>query len=117
VADERRTAIKCKKDRLGDQCHCQMLTRRLDMPIGKRICWLLVGAVIGAIAVSTLAAAQLPAERPQRRLTFLRTAGPIEFGNAYFIKDAKTGACWLSVTFHNDTGGTLAPAPTPSCEQ
>jgi hypothetical protein len=87
------------------------------MPIVKRICWLLVGVAIGAIAVSTLAASQLPPERPQRRLTFLRTAGPIEFGNAYFIKDAKTGACWLSVTFHNDTGGTLATAPAASCEQ
>ena len=87
------------------------------MPIVKRIGWMLVGAVIGAIAVSTLTAAQLPPERPERRLIVLRSAGPMEYGTAYFIKDAKTGACWLTVRFHNDSGGTLAPAPAASCEQ
>jgi hypothetical protein len=94
-----------------------MLTRRLDMPIVKRIGWLLVGAVIGAIAVSTLTAAQLPPERPERRLIALRNAGPIEGGTAYFIKDTKTGACWLTFRFRDDSGGSLAPAPAASCEQ
>ena len=67
------------------------------MPIVKRIGWLVVGVVIGAIGVSTLTAGQLPPERPERRLIVLRNAGPIEYGTAYFIKDARTGACWLTV--------------------
>ena len=87
------------------------------MPIVKRIGWLLVGAVIGVIAMSTLTAAQLPPLQSERRLIVLRHAGPIEYGTAYFIKDAKTGACWLTVRFHNDGGATLAPAPVASCEQ
>jgi hypothetical protein len=93
-----------------------MLTRRLDMPIVKRIGWLLVGAVIGAIVVSTLTAAQLPPLQSERRLIVLRNAGSID-GPAYFIKDTKTGACWLTVRFRDDTGGSLAPAPAASCEQ
>jgi hypothetical protein len=87
------------------------------MLIVKRICWLVVGAVIGAIAVSTLTAAQLPPLQPERRLIVLRNAGAIDGGSAYFIKDTKTGACWLSVRFRDNSGGSLAPAPTVSCEQ
>jgi hypothetical protein len=94
-----------------------MLTRRLDMPIVKRIGWLLVGAIIGAIAVSTLAAAQLPPLHPERRLISLHNAGTTDSGSAYFIKDTKTGACWLTVRFRDDSGGSLAPAPAASCEQ
>ena len=85
------------------------------MPIVKRIGWLVVGAVIGAIAVSTLTAQQLPPERPERRLNVLRSA-PIDGGSAYF-KDTKTGACWLTVHFSGDSASTLAPAPATSCEQ
>jgi hypothetical protein len=87
------------------------------MPIVIRIGWLLVGAVIGAIALSTLTAAQLPPLQPERRLISLRNAFPIEGGSAYFIKDTKTGACWLTVRFRDDSGGSLAPAPAVSCEQ
>ena len=67
------------------------------MPIVKRIGWLLVGAIIGAIAVSTLTAAQLPPLHSERRLISLHNAGTIDSGSAYFIKDTKTGACWLTV--------------------
>jgi|SoiMethySBSTD1v2_1073268.scaffolds.fasta_scaffold817651_2 hypothetical protein len=87
------------------------------MPIVKRIGWLLVGAIIGAIAVSTLTAAQLPPLHSERRLISLHNAGTIDSGSAYFIKDTKTGACWLTVRFRNDNGGSLAPAPSASCEQ
>lgn len=87
------------------------------MPIVKRIGWLLVGAMIGAIAVSTLTAAQLPPLHSERRLITLRNAGTTDGGSAYFIKDTKTGACWLTIRFRDDTGGSLAPAPMASCEQ
>ena len=87
------------------------------MPIVKRIGWLLAGAIIGAIAVSTLTAAQLPPLHPDRRLLSLHNAGTVDGGSAYFIKDTKTGACWLTVRFRDDIGGSLAPAPPASCEQ
>jgi len=87
------------------------------MPIVKRIGWLLVGAIIGAIAASTLTAAQLPALHSERRLISLHSAGTTDGGSAYFIKDAKTGACWLTIRFRDDSGGSLAPAPAASCEQ
>ena len=87
------------------------------MPIVNRIGWLLAGAIIGAIAVNTLTAAQLPPLHQDRRLASLHNAGTVDGGSAYFIKNTKTGACWLTIRFSNDTGGSLAPAPPASCEQ
>jgi hypothetical protein len=87
------------------------------MRMTKRIGWLVLGTVLGGITVSTVTARQLPPERPERRLIVLRNAGPMEYGNAHFIKDAKTGACWLAIHFNSENASTLAPAPPASCDQ
>lgn len=85
------------------------------MAIGKRVGWVLVGVVIGGLASSSLAAGRMPQERPQRLV--VTSAGGFGSGGADFIKDTKTGACWLMLRSRDDMSGALAPAPAASCEQ
>lgn len=83
----------------------------------KRISWILVGVAIGVGASATLGAVRVSQQGTPRRLVVLQTAGAVEGGSAYFIKDTKTGACWLTIRSRDDIGAALAPAPAASCEQ
>ena len=86
------------------------------MAIVKRLAWILIGVAIGASASATLGAGRVAQEGTPRRLAMLQTAGAVEGGSAYFIKDSKPGACWLTIRSRDDIGAALAPAPAASCE-
>jgi hypothetical protein len=81
----------------------------------KRIGWILVGVVIGALATGSIAAVRQLPEPPQRRLTIL-TQNTVGTRTAYLIKDAKSEGCWLMISPNNSDGtAALAPAPAPAC--
>jgi hypothetical protein len=75
----------------------------------------LIGVVIGALASTALTASSARQERTSRRLQVL-SAGPLQTFSTSFIKDTKTGACWLAIRSRDDVATALAPAPAASCE-
>jgi hypothetical protein len=89
------------------------------MALVKRIGWVLVGILIGICGASALSASGAALqERPQSRLVAFMRGDRIDGYNAYFIKDTKTGGCWLSIRSGDAYGPvSLAPAPAASCEQ
>jgi len=89
------------------------------MAVAKRIGWVLIGILIGICGASALSASgAAQEERPQPRLVALMRGDRIGGYNAYFIKDTKTGGCWLSIRSGDPYGPvSLAPAPAASCEQ
>jgi hypothetical protein len=89
------------------------------MAVAKRIGWVLIGILIGICGASALSASgAAQEERPQPRLVALMRGDRIGGYNAYFIKDTKTGGCWLSIRSGNADGPVaLAPASPASCEQ
>jgi hypothetical protein len=82
----------------------------------KRIAWVLVGVLIGGVASSSVAAVKVSQDRPASRLITIPTLPPTKDVYAYFIKDTKTGACWLTIRSRDDMSGALSPAPAASCE-
>ena len=84
------------------------------MTIVKRIGWILVGLLIGILASGSVRALGTAQDRPQQRLVS-SGGGTMSQSNAYFIKDTKTGACWLTVRSRDDISSALAPAPTEAC--
>ena len=82
----------------------------------KRMAWILAGLVLGGFITGTVMGVRAQG-RPQPRLvTVAGGVNSVEQSNAYFIKDTKTGACWLMVRARDDNSGALAPAPQESCQ-
>ena len=82
----------------------------------KRIGWILVGVVIGALATGSMAAVRQLPDPPQRRLTIFTQNTVIGSKTAYLIKDAKSEGCWLMISSNSSDGPVaLAPAPAPAC--
>jgi hypothetical protein len=87
---------------------------RMAKPLG----WILAGVLIGASG-SALFALNAQTARPQQRVQVI-------FGNSggaqnfYFVKDSKSGACWLMATSSTSSGMnqpvSLATAPANACE-
>ena len=88
------------------------------MRIAGRLGWILVGVLIGASS-SAFFALNAQTARPQQRVqvTFGNSGGAQNF---YFVKDSKSGGCWLMAT--SSTGSamsqpvSLATAPASACE-
>jgi hypothetical protein len=88
------------------------------MRMAKHLGWILVGVLIGASG-SALFALNAQTARPQQRVQVI-------FGNSggaqnfYFVKDSKSGACWLMATSSTGSGMnqpvSLATAPANACE-
>ena len=79
----------------------------------KAVLWTLVGIVISAAAV--LAASQAaPSQQKQQRL-LVTAAGTAADNSAYFIKDSKSGACWLALKW-TAAQTSVAPAPKDACD-
>ncbi len=88
------------------------------MTMAKRLGWMLVGIVIGWIGSGSLVTARW-AQGPPRagRLMIVTNSKLSEGVIGDFIKDTRTGACWLSIRSRDDTSGALAPAPPEACQQ
>ena len=87
------------------------------MTIAKRLGWLVIGIVIGWIGSGSLVAARWAQVVPVGRLEVVAGARLKEGVHGNFIKDTRTGACWLSVPSRDDRSMALAPAPAESCQQ
>jgi hypothetical protein len=87
------------------------------MTIAKRIGWMVIGIVIGGIGSSSLVAARWAQGPPPRRLVVVASSKLSEGVVGDFIKDIRTGACWLSIPSRDGMTMALAPAPVESCQQ
>lgn len=83
----------------------------------KPVLWIVLGVLVGASGAPAVRAA-VPQE--QRRLEVRPIQGHAVGGGldqwAYWIKDSKTGACWLALGRHSGDPIGLAPAPKEACE-
>jgi len=88
------------------------------MRSAKRIGLVLLGVVVGWFASGSLGAEaqQVPSGR---RLTAIPVGNPTTPGaqGSYFLRDNKTGACWLMVRSRDDISAAVATAPRESCQQ
>ena len=82
----------------------------------KRLGWVLVGVLIGGFGSGSLSARRPSQEQPSRRLVTLPALPLSGSVSGYFIRDAKTDACWLMIRSRDDLSGTMSPAPSASCE-
>ena len=87
------------------------------MTMAKRLGWMVIGIVIGGIGSSSLVAARWAQGAPPRRLMVVAGSRVSEGVVGDFIKDMRTGACWLSIPSRDDMTRALAPAPAESCQQ
>ena len=87
------------------------------MTIAKRLGWVVIGIVIGGIGSTSVVAVRPPQQQPAGRLIVVGTAKIEEGVVGGFLKDTKTGACWLSIRSRDDMTRALAPAPEESCQQ
>jgi hypothetical protein len=74
----------------------------------------ILGVFGGLFASGSLVAALRQAVSGQK-LTAI-PVNNVAGGSGYFVRDSKTGACWLMVRARDDVSAALAPAPRESCE-
>ena len=83
----------------------------------------LIGMVLVGVPIGWFAAASVGVEAKQvpsgRSLTAIQVGNPTTPGaqSSYFIRDSKTGACWLMIRSRDDMSAALASAPRESCER
>ena len=86
------------------------------MSIIKRVGWMLMGIVIGALLTTSVSAmrqqtmSDLTPDRSRLRVK-TATAG---IGLAAFVKDTKSMGCWL--VFSKDAGIAITAAPIEACQ-
>ena len=80
----------------------------------KRVGWILIGVVIGVLATSSIGAVKEQFQEPARLSVSYATANNLG-AMAAFIKDTKSGGCWLSLRY-GDSGVSLVTAPPSACE-
>jgi len=93
------------------------MAKEVAMAMVKRIGWVVLGVLIGALSSSALVATKQLPEPPTPRLAAF---GRSSIGNrtATLIKDTKSDACWLLISASAADGGmALAPAPNYACSQ
>jgi hypothetical protein len=87
------------------------------MGTARRIGWILIGVLVGAIATTSFGAAREPQSGRVTRLIVMGTSSPLQTHNFSFIKDTKSGACWLAALSGPEGGMSIATAPAEACEQ
>ncbi len=80
----------------------------------KRVGWILIGVIIGALATSSSGAGKEQFQEPPRLKVSFVTAGNLG-AMAAFIKDTRSGGCWLSLQ-RGDAAVSLVTAPPSACE-
>ena len=85
------------------------------MRFAKAIGLVLVGAAIGAALSSGAVRSVEARQRDAGRFTTTKVpGGKIDDYNWTFLKDTKSGGCWIVQT--SKTAGMMAPAPKEACE-
>jgi hypothetical protein len=80
------------------------------MRIGHPVAWMLVGIALGMLAMTSVRAQPQATPAESRRLHYIAVATDEPSGlGAFFIKDTKSGACWLSAS------NGIAQAPDFAC--
>jgi len=88
------------------------------MPVVKRIAWVFLGVLIGALSTGALVATKQLPEVPTPRLAAFGRTSIGGSRTATLIKDTKSDACWLLVSAPATDGPiALAPAPNYACSQ
>ena len=82
------------------------------MKILKPLLWAVAGLTIGVTGMLT-AQAQVRQPKPDQRLQVI-FAGHVLNTSAYFLKDSKSGACWLALAW-DASQVTLTTAPNDAC--
>ena len=84
----------------------------------KPVLWIVVGMVVGAsgalVAGQGTVVRQDPTATSGGRLQVTR-AGVALFNDAFFVKDSKSGACWLALKWDASTMN-VAAAPKEACD-
>ena len=83
----------------------------------KPVLWIVLGVLVGASGTTAIRAA---VPQTQRRLD-VRTISGDAVGSglnqwAHWIKDTKTGACWLALGRNPGEAVGLAPGPKEACD-
>jgi len=81
------------------------------------VLWLVAGLLIGAssTSVAKVPPQQTPASRLQVTVAHGGAYGGGLRSEAYFVKDPKSGGCWLVLQFAREQT-SAAPAPKEACE-
>jgi hypothetical protein len=83
------------------------------MVVAKRIAWILIGVVVGALTTGSVMGARQRQEQPSSRLVVWARM-PIEGKSATLIRDTKSEGCWLMIP-SGENSTVLAPAPSGAC--
>ena len=85
------------------------------MRIAKPSLYLAMGMVLG-VAATVVAKPTQPQQQSAARLTET-PAGSVNKRPAIFVKDAKSGGCWLVVGYGTgDSSPSIAVAPSSACQ-
>ena len=85
------------------------------MVLVKRIGWILVGVVIGALTSNLMAATRQVQDQPASRLVVFGESR-VGLRAAYLVKDTKSDGCWLTIGSSSPAEPVaLAPAPPSAC--
>ena len=77
--------------------------------------WILLGTVLGVASTSTVSVMRAQPVQPAKgRIEVSALAGVVRQREAYFIKDSKSGACWIALFWSEQQ--SLAPAPKEACD-
>lgn len=85
------------------------------MSHARRLGWVVLGVLIGWLATGPFDVEARQASSPAR-LTVFSIRNPGANTAAYFLRDDKTGACWLVLRSRDDISASIAPAPPESCQ-
>ena len=86
------------------------------MRFARHVGLVLVGVVVGILLTGSIRASQLQRETAPR-LSFIDTGMSSKQSMLIFIKDNKSGGCWLAVDSRQQGIVSLAVAPALACGQ
>jgi hypothetical protein len=86
------------------------------MRFARQIGLVLIGVVIGILLTGSIRASQSQSDT-RSRLTFIEAGTNSKMSMLTFIKDSKSGGCWLGVDSREQGIISLAVAPALACGQ
>jgi hypothetical protein len=97
-------------------CFEDALGEGIDMRILRPVGWVIVGVVIGALSSGALVTLFAKQDSGVRELGYtpVGIAGQPGITAAGFLREKRSGGCWLLV--HGPDGTTVAAAPEEACK-